>query len=368
MANNASKLSALDAEKADRAAASIRPSWAFDEADFEAPAKPDAFEDKLSTKDAKPVALAKEAPFAGSAPPHDTIIDGMPTVTVGRTIDIGPAPEDAKPAKADRAPPPPRPQATRFGLGDDAPTTSNGTQIIPATSGAAAAAAAAIASASERPADAGAAFAPGEVAEVAPLEAPRAVSASAPPVAPSTPPEARASARPAPMESVPPPAPVAPVAPSISRIEDPIEIPRKSMGPLVWLIGGAVAIGAIVGGIVLATSGGDKPAGEPTASTQTTAKATPTPTEKPATATAATPPTTPATPTTAAASATPTAEPSVTSSAAATPTETPTTAPTTKPSSKPTTTPAAGTPKPPATTPKQPPPKGSGGIRRDTPF
>lgn len=387
MANNASKLSAFDAEKADRAAASIRPSWEFDQADFEAPAIPaaapapkiDAFDAKLAQ--AKPVALAKEAPFAGSEIPRDTVIDGMPTVAVGRTIDIGPAPVDAKPAKPERAPPPPRPQATRFGLGEDpapssAPTsatTAKGTHIMAATSpeGAALAAAAAAAGVGAPPPepviDAPATFSPGDVAEVAPLE-PRAVSS----------PDAldgvgaigevpAADARPVSAPPPAPPAPVAPVAPSISRIEDPIEIPKKKGGPVAWLIGGAVAVAALVGGIVVATGGGDKPSGSEAASTSTSQAPAKTnaapaekPTEKPAPA-----PTTPATPTTATASAT--AEPSAAPTTSAIATSEPTAAPT----AKPTAAPVAANPTPPktgTTPPKQPPPKSTGGIRKDTPF
>lgn len=393
MANNASKLSALDAEKADRAAASIRPSWAFDDADFEAPAAPlpatslvgaakaeVPFEAKLA--DVKPVVLAKEAPFAGSEIPRDTVIDGMPTVAVGRTIDIGPAQVDVKPSKPERAPPPPRPQATRFGLGADpeppSGTTAKGTHIMPATSPEAAALAAAAAAAglsappgsSPPPAvEPSAAFSPGDVAEIAPLEAPRAVSSPDALDGVGTPAEVEvADARPL---SAPPPAPlvpVAPVAPSISRIEDPIEIPKKKGGPVLWVIGGAVAVAALVGGIVVATSGGDKPSGSDaaTATAQAPTKSPGAPAEKPTEKPASAPaPTTPVTPTTATASAT--TEPSAAPTTSAVATADPTAAP----SAKPTATPVAANPQPPktgTTPPKQPPPKSTGGIRKDTPF
>ncbi|MFO0617780.1 MAG: hypothetical protein U0414_34635 [Polyangiaceae bacterium] len=370
MANNASKLSTVDAEKADRAAASIRPSWDFEHADFEAaaasPDRAEPFEKKLSREEpakgaVTPTPAAKTpVPFsAGADIPRDTVIDGVPTVAVGRTIDIGPAPDEVN-AKPERAPRPAKPQATRFGLGGDPeppsapPITSNGTQILPATTGAQAAAAAAAEALPLPPKriDATEAFAPGDVAEVAPLESPP-VHSSAPPPAP------HADERPL--------ATSAPMGASISRIEDPIEIPRKSSGPILWIVGGAVAVAAIVGGIVLFSGGDAKTSGAPTATSTAQTKPAAT-TEKPTTTTtAAAAPTTPAAPQTATASAapTPSAAPSETVAATSEPAPSAKPAVTTKPTAVAATTP----PTKPTGTPKTPPPKGSsGGIRRDTPF
>lgn len=401
MANNASKLSSLDAEKADRAAASIRPSWEFDQADFEPTALPPApaggapatkvegFEHKLAIPAISSPAKTKDVPFAAGADiPRDTVIDGVPTVAVGRTIDIGPAPEDVQ-AKPDRAPPPPRPQATRFGLGSDpgppeqsaaspdksgvsppagkAGKTANGTSIIPRTSPEAAAAAAAAEAAGVAPV---AAFSPGDVAEIAPLDPASATEGIAPasPHEPAAIPSERVESVPpaAPTRASPPAdAPVAPIAASISRIEDPIEIPRKSSGPIVWVLGGAVALAAIIGGVVMLT-GGEKPSNDTTKSTSS-----PTPEKPTATTGASAAPTAPPAPTTAATPAgTPTAEssaaPSATTALSAAPSAEASAAPAAKPTSAPTnpTTPPKST----GTAPKQPPPKGTGGIRRDTPF
>lgn len=391
MANNASKLSSLDAEKADRAAASIRPSWDFDHADFEAApapaAKVETFDKKLALPAPPPAVAAAPVPFAAGADiPRDTVIDGMPTVSVGRTIDIGPAPEDVQ-AKPDRAPPPARPQATRFGLGSDpgqapaaptpgaaAPTgkTSNGTSILPRTSPEAVAAAAAAEAASvQAPAEAAtgaselplppkrieptAAFTPGDVGEIAPLEIPVEAAPAEATAGPAARVDSVAPAAPRPS------APIAPIAASISRIEDPIEIPRKSSGPIFWVIGGAVALAAIIGGVVLLTGGDKTPANEPTKSTSNAAA------DKPATATPA--PTTPPAPTTAATPATSaTPEVSATTSATSAPSAEASAAPSAKPTTAPTAVAATTPPKPTGTAPKPPPPKGTGGIRRDTPF
>ena len=322
----------LSVEEAELFASKIRPSWELID---------DSMRNDLAAD------LAAPAPQSG---PPDTIIDGVPTLSIGAapddvaastmrlesdplpTLALDPlaraalarpaaalvqAPPAGAPSKVmltvadpasspapERRPPPPRGGKTRVGLGDD----------------------------------------PAKVAKVAPAAAP---TASAP--------SSRRAVR---------AAPAAPTsgrsAPSISIAEDDIDIPvtGASSGLMLKLGLGAVGLMALLGIGYLVISSSKKPAGAaPTTTAVATAPTAPTAPLRPP------PPLIPA-------------EPAVSASAAATASTAPsavpkaTAAPQDPPPQKTTPVAVAEPKKPPksASTPAPPPKKSGGGIIRETPF
>lgn len=306
----------LTNEDADRAAASIRPVWEIDDdgeahvaaADSESPVTPD--------------------------PPRDTVIDGMPTVALGRTSEAGESAakttrSSGEPRKLEAPVPPKNAGPTRIGLGsDDAPDDGWGPENRP----------------SDRPA------------------APQAEA-----VAPSAPPAAQVSRAP----SAPPArprvsgnSPVMPQPVSFSKADDPVELPVEKRSGMLYLVGGVALLGVIIGGVFLASSGGEETKSNPTETAQPANTVAPKPT-------IADPPPVPvetAAPTaTAAATVEPTAPPVETAAPTATATEVATPE---KPKPANTGTKPGGTGTKPTSTGTKPtgtkPP--GGGIIRETPF
>jgi len=310
---NAGPDGSIDDDEAERLASMIKPAWETDDDDAAAPA-------------------VVAGPAAGSTGPHDTIIEGAPSVRVGNTdpgagLDV---PSEKTVAPEEPAPQAPvAAQATRVGLGST-PTPP----LAPE-----ARAAEPIASTEE----------PKRPSRKSGREsASRDVTAK---------PVARGAAEAPPRSKR---TPVEPAGASYSKFDDPIEIPvRSKPGWLLYGAIGATALAAIIIGVWWmgrtpdATPASSKPAAVATTApfekTAEPAKTTePAKTAEPAAATATAEP-----------SATATAEPSATAKATAAPVATATTKPVATATTKPTSTTK------PATTSK---PAGGGGIMRDAPF
>lgn len=379
------------------------------------------------TAPARPSTPSDVRTSAGSASllPRDTVIDGAPTVGVGSgaadpsapakatrvgfadaiaegiaIVDRGAASSTkatvmglAAPAPAPAAPEPPRRAGpTRLGVGDDPSEITTAMPVGPGLRSAAEASAAAEASVAE--ANPGSLDLPepalkfgGTIRmDASPLvEAARHPSSPPPAQFPSSPPPARESSRPSAAvargSSAARLSPVEPQGASYSKADDPIEIPvQTSSKTLLYLVGGALAVGAIVGGVVLFGGSSDpktekKSDDKAQTAAATTATSNPTQAAAPAEPTARATATATAAPTateTASAAATTSATATATASASATATAKETATPTSKPSTthtaSPPTTSKPPTPKNTGTTPSKPPPSGNGGIIRDTPF
>ncbi len=345
---------AIDLDEADRLASMIRPAWELEEAARAALAE--------SARDAEPLAAGGvdaatlDAAAKAFEPPRDTVIEGTPTLAIGKT-DPGGAPAPApdvtdrasagrEPARAPRRPEPAGP--TKLGLGDD---IAEGV-------------AAADAGASDM-VDGGATIPdpPRDGLEVTTALPIQRVVADLPKDALDEPAPAPASKRKK-RPVAPGPAAGAPGTASFSKIDDPIEIPVKK-GSKTALVLGACVVGAVLIGVGAMTFSGDEPAKKP----EKAQPATETPREetKPAPTQEAAPLPSP--------SAAPTAAPAPTETSA------PTTAPTVEsppiaeqPPSKPAgdKPPAGNKPptsdKPPGGKPAGKPPPGKGGLMRDAPF
>lgn len=434
---------ALSPEEADQVASRIRPSWELEEGDLGDDLPPAlaaapvvekaALESKVvenkaaDDKAAKPSvsratpqaptpkaatpngAITKEsASLAGSDIPRDTVIDGMPTVGVGKT---DPGPDPTAKASVKKAPPKPaapvKAQPTRVGLGDDDVSESDAAPAIVSSKivsvGDEASEKVEVRSKPPRPLSSSDRAKNGDTLESLGVEskphpeesklvteeaAPLDLSAEAheeEPVAPPRPskkssdlplPPSRASRSRSgegrPSRGPARETPVAPEKVSYSRADDPIELPvQKSSKTVIYgLIGAVVVAAGICAAVVF--SGNDpaktdstskpetkteSPKSEPTATAASTAHAEtpPAKTNEPA---AATPPAETAAPV----AATPPAE-------TAKPGEAP------KPQGQQAangsngsgTKPPPAAP-PPAGAPKKPPSKGGGGIIRDVPF
>lgn len=353
----------LSAEEADRLASRIRPSWEVDD-DDDMP--PPGFATQ-KTQESAPL------PEAGATGPHDTVVDGGGAAGASATR-MGLGSSEAESA----AEGPAIVSSKIVSIGDPTP------EEAPKPIAAAPVAAAPVGAAPIAHTKTGG-LEPAEIeAEEAAPEVPP--SKKAPPA--RKPNKSRApndsdDARPSTNREAPVLAPVEPIQPSFSKADDPIEIPvQKTSKTMMLVIGGAVALAAVVG-IVMVAGGDKKPDTAPTA-TATSAPAATTKPEAPKPAETA-----PATTTQPAETAAATSAPSSAATAAATEAPAATSTPTSTPAatSKPV---AAATPDPPKTKPSsgskpsgssgssgssggstKKPPKGgsgSGGIIRDAPF
>jgi hypothetical protein len=230
---------ALNLEEADRLAARLRPSWETDDDDM----PPPGFGVDKTLESAP---LAEAGPPAGSTGPHDTIVEGG-------------ASAEAKPAAA-----------TKHGLGEAGERSSE--PAIVSAPIVAVGDPTPIAATPDRPAP------PSRRTKKAKTEESAAPGVSA---------EAATEPVVGSPSSSPPPAlaPVAPEAASFSKVDDPIELPvQQTSKTLVYVIGGAVALAAIVGGIMM-FSGDKKPdAAENAAPAKTSEAAAPAPTTQPTSA------------------------------------------------------------------------------------
>jgi hypothetical protein len=359
----------LSIEDAETFAARIRPAWETDEEepDAETARPPELAAQRAAAPGTvprpaeTPVAAAPLAPPAGAMSASDTVIDGVPTVSVGTT-----APEPP-PAPKPAAETPPRPVAplkpgkTQVGIGtgmDLAPPPAAGRD-----EGRRAAAVDTPPPSSRRSKRAAAAAR--EAVRTQASAQDRTASGQSPPVdqPPAGPSRTASGAR---LRATPEPPPVrvssASEGASFPDAEDSesVEIPVASTptGLILKLLAGAVALIAVIFGVRALTSDDEPAATAPTATATASEPSAPPPV-------AAAAPT--AEPTTPAATAAPPPPPEPT--AAATATATAAAKPTAQPAAKkPAEKPAAPAPKPapaPAGGGKKP---SGGGIIRETPF
>ena len=355
--NIANPAESLSPEEADRLASRIRPSWELD--DGESAEGGDPGLESLAHGGVAPEVTQESAPLSAPTSPHDTIIDGTPTLD-GRTVETSASDTQDAPASRPRVTAQQAAGATRVGLGEQSVDEAAKSQAVVSSRIVSIGETAPAAPAPERRTDSAAPSRPAPSTESALVAAPLASSAAS--VAPSSPP-AEAFA------------PVAPEQPSFSRVDDPIEIPvQKTSRTVVFAIGGAVALAAVLGGVAM-FSGGDT---NKAAATQTSEPAKDAPkaaetakpleTDKPA-----------ETAKVSETAAAPTPEPTV---ASTTPEPAPTSAPTSsavapapKPAKPEPAKPEPSKPKPstgsggtPSPSSAKKPPKGGGGIIRDAPF
>ncbi len=342
----------LSPEEADRLASRIRPSWELDDGDFADGADPSV--ESLARGGVSPEITKESAPFSDPAAnsPHDTMVDSGPSVEAARTVESAPLDLDTAAAPQPRSGRQKAVGATRMGLGD--PDEHLDSQAIVSSK---------IVSIGEA-APVAASPAASAKAEAPPPPSKRAASVSTPVSDPPRRSSVASSAPPAAM-----PAPVAPVQPSFSRADDPIEIPvQKTSRTVLFAIGGAAILAAVLGGVAI-FSGDPKKTDAPQSSEPASPKAPETAkaveTAKPAETAKSVEP---------APSVTATAAPEATTTPTTSPT--PTTTPDPKPAKPEPVKPDPVKPKPssgsgnnpPASGGKKPPKSGGGGIIRDAPF